>query len=68
MQDGGGLFWAMIWDYTHGWRESSTPGAVNALQTLGYSMTGYLEVHVGYLYEWAVGRYVEAQAIRNIRL
>ena len=61
-------YWAMIWDYTHGWRESSTPGAVSDNRTLDYSMTDYLEVHVGYLYDWAAGRYVEAQALRNVRL
>lgn len=64
----GAFFWAMIWDYTNGWRESATPGAVNYDYWLGYNMPNYWEVHVAYLYNWATGRYIEAQALRNVRL
>ena len=61
-------FWAMIWDYTHGWRESATSGYVINDCTLNYTITNYLEVHVGYFYDWMAGRYTEAQALRNVRL
>jgi len=64
----GSSFWAMIWDYTHVWRESSTPGVVTTDETLNYTISEYLEIHVGYLYDWATGRYIEAQALRNILL
>lgn len=65
----GYYYWAMIWDYTHGQRESSTPGAVNVdYYKLEYRLTSYGEVHVAYLYDWATGRYIEAQALRHVRL
>jgi hypothetical protein len=64
----GSFFWAMIWDYTHGWRESATPGPVNYDYWLGYDLDWYGEVHVAYLYNWATGRYIEAQALRNVVL
>ncbi|MGD9611969.1 MAG: hypothetical protein AB7V22_03620 [Kiritimatiellia bacterium] len=64
----GAYFWAMIWDYTNGFRESATPGAVNYDYWLGYDLNTYGEVHVAYLYNWATGRYIEAQALRNVWL
>lgn len=65
----GASFWAMIWDYTpgHGWRESYTPGYVNYDYWLGYNQPNYGEVHVAYLYSVYYGRYIEAQALRNVR-
>ena len=66
---GGGYFWAMIWHYTHAWRESATPGAVNYDYWLGYDLGNfYGEVHVAYLYNWAMGQYVEALALRDVEL
>lgn len=64
----GYYYWAMIWDYTNGQRESATPGAVNTAYRLGYSLWSFGEVHVAYLYNWATGHYIEAQALRNVRL
>lgn len=64
----GFYYWSMIWDYSNGQRESATPGAINTDYWLRYSLTAYGEVHVAYMYDWATGRYVEAQAIRNVRL
>jgi len=64
----GYLYWAMIWDYSNGKKESSTPGHVDTAYRLGYRMTSFGEVHVAYLYNSATGRYVEAQALRNVRL
>ena len=58
----------MIWDYTHGKRESATPGHVNTDYWLGYSQPNFREVHVAYLYRTTWGRYVEAQALRNVVL
>ena len=63
----GAFFWAMIWDYTSGKRETATPGAVNYDSSLAYRMPNYGEVHAAYLYDWAAGRYIEAQALRNVR-
>ncbi|NCD23589.1 MAG: hypothetical protein EOL90_11725 [Spartobacteria bacterium] len=64
----GYYYWATIWDYTHEQRESATPGAVNTYYRLGYRLSSSGEVHMAYLYNWATGRYIEAQALRNVRL
>ena len=47
----GSFFLAMIWDYANRVRESATLGLARDSTPLGYSMTGHLEVHVGYLHD-----------------
>jgi len=64
----GELYWAMIWDYTNNKKESSTTGFIDIDHTLTYQQSAYGEVHVAYLYDWSMSRYVEAQALRNISM
>lgn len=60
------LYWAMIYDYTSGLRESDTGGFIDLDHTLTYELVTYGEVHVAYLYDSDFGRYIEAQALRNV--
>lgn len=61
-------YWAMIWDYTNAARESATTGYVNVDSELEFRQNLYNEVHVAYLYDFALGRFIEAQAMRNVFL
>lgn len=60
-------FWAMVYDYTDGYQESSTPGFVNYDYYLNYYL-GAWDVQVAYIYNVASGRYVEALALRDVLL
>lgn len=58
-------YWAFIWDYTRGARESATTGFVASDFSLGYGLN-WNEVHVAYIYNDYAGRYTEALALRDV--
>jgi hypothetical protein len=60
-------YWAMIYDYTLGYRESATSGFITQGGYLTYTL-GYWSVQVAYIYDAAYGRYTEALALRDVRL
>lgn len=60
-------YWAFIWDYTAGVRESATTGFTSQNTTLAF-YNNWNDVQVAYLYNSFDGRYTEALAIRDIRL
>lgn len=60
-------YWAMIWDYSLGYRESATSGFINDAAYLSYACQ-YWGVQVAYTYCYDCGRYVEALALRDVVL
>ena len=60
-------YWAMVYDYSTGYRESATPGYINYSGYLTYSLR-YWDVQVAYIYDTAYGRYTEALALRDVVL
>jgi len=60
------LYWAMIWDYTNGLKESDTGGYINVDSYLMYVCA--MDVQVAYIYDVASGRYNEALALRDVAL
>lgn len=60
-------YWAMIWDYTIGYRESATSGYYNYNVYLGYNC-GWNSVQVAYIYDVGNARYEEALALRDVNL
>jgi len=64
----GFLYWAMIYDYTWGTRESDTGGFIDVDRTLTYSLVALGEIHVAYMYDQTLGHYNEALALRDIDL
>jgi len=63
----GDYYWAMVWDYTLGYRESATSGYINYDAYLLWSCA-YNSVQVAYIYDVGNGRYEEALALRDVNL
>lgn len=60
-------YWAFIWDYTAGIRESATAGFTSQDTALAF-YNNWNDVQVAYIYDSSAGRYIEALAIRDVRL
>lgn len=67
LSPGNGPYWAMVWDYTAGYRESATPGFLNSATFLAYACQPR-DVQVAYVYDQTVGQYVAALALRYVDL
>lgn len=61
------FYWAFIWDYTDGYRESAVLGYIDYDTDLAYNnqIDG---VQVAYIYSVVNGRYEEALALRDVNL
>lgn len=64
----GSYYWAFIRDVTYRRIETKTSGFINSSGYLTFEQPNYGDIHVGYLYSWDWGRYIEAQAMRNMWL
>lgn len=60
-------YWAMIYDYTGGYIETSTPGFISFTGYLEY-VCGMHDVQVAYIYDAVLGRYYQALALRSVML